>query len=158
MRNCTQTRRRGRALIGLKRFSAAADALQQGLALAPGDAALAEASALAAQLQEARLNAVPVSLAASKWPGGGGGSDVDSHADAGGASADGAQTGVLPAVARDLSASNGSCNVISHSGGGAGGCRKKPRVTVLSGFLGAGKTTLLKHILANTSGLQVHHI
>lgn len=34
--------RRGRALIGLKRFSAAAEALERGLDLLPGDSSLSQ--------------------------------------------------------------------------------------------------------------------
>ena len=61
--------RRGRALIGLKHPAAAAAALEQGLQLAPDDAALLDAAVLAKELMAQREAAVPVALAASKWPG-----------------------------------------------------------------------------------------
>lgn len=75
-------RRRGRALIGLKRFTGAAAALRQGLALAPGNTALLEAAALAAELEGLRRAAVPVALEASKWPGGDNGADPAADASA----------------------------------------------------------------------------
>jgi hypothetical protein len=61
--------RRGRALLGLKCFTEAATAFSAGLELKPGDESLLAASALAVELSDSRVAAIPLALAASKWPG-----------------------------------------------------------------------------------------
>ncbi len=79
-----------------------------------------------------RAAAVPVSLAASKWPGAPEeeATPAAGHDEPPGTSAQPAEAAVVAAA-------------------------PKPRVTVVSGFLGSGKTTLLRHILANAGGLKV---
>ena len=78
-----------------------------------------------------RAAAVPVSLAASKWPGP-------------------PEEGAPPAPGYDALPGTSA-----RPPEAAPVAPPKPRVTVVSGFLGSGKTTLLRHILANAGGLKV---
>lgn len=120
-----------------------------------------------------RAEAIPVSLAASKWPGGpveereestaAGHANIPGQAatpgpltpEANKASAPAMQshrhTGELdrsrhPPFKVDGDATTMPADPTTHA---------KPLVTVISGFLGSGKTTLLRHILANADGRKV---